>query len=347
MKAASLFFVLFVLAAGTSRAADFYVSPTGSDSNKGSSRKPFASITKARDAARDVKGPNRIILAPGRYFNAEPLVLDDRDSGLTIMGKKPGAVAEVYGGVPVTGWEKWKGDIWRAPVPKGQRFFNLIVDGKPATMAQTPNAGSGYGGGVGFASASITVPPSWRSYDYSDAQVACFIGTCWFNEMRAVLADKADANGSLPINPGCGGMFGGLNSGMSFVRGVLELLDEPGEWCLKHKEGFVYYWPDLSNVEGPLSGTPSDHTIVRPVSERFIEVHGRSPETPARNITLENISLIGSDFSASWELFKSENVDCNTFPASARQGLVFGENVDGLRVVRPPLTPACRPVAAH
>ena len=316
--------------AGSALAADFHVAPNGSDANPGTAKKPFATIAKARDAARESRSQNpesriqnAILLAPGRYFNDTPIILDDRDSGLTVKGEKSGAAAEIYGGVPVTGWEKWQGSIWRAPVPKDKRFFNLIVDGKPATMAQTPNAGSGYGGGVHFSNGRITVPQAWRNYDFSDAQVACFIGTCWFNEMRAVVADKADANGSLPILP-CSGNFGGLNGGMSVVRGVLELLDEPGEWCLKHKEGYVYYWPE--------SGAPADHLIVRPVSEKLLEVHGRTPETPAKNIAIRNVSLIGSDFCAAWELFKNENIDCNILTPPARQGLVFGENVDGLTV---------------
>jgi hypothetical protein len=62
-----------------------------------------------------------------------------------------------------------------------------------------------------------------------------------------------------------------LHAGMNprfFVRGVLELLDEPGEWCLKQKEGFVYY--------RPVSGTPDDHLIVR------LEGLERRPEPPER-----------------------------------------------------------------
>lgn len=328
----STMFISGLLIANSTMAADYYVAPNGNDTNAGTAAQPFATIAKARDAARAVPGPNSILLAPGRYFNETSIVLDERDSGLMIKGTQPGAGAEVYGGMPVTGWEKWKGDIWRAPVPKEKRFFNLIVDGKPATMAQTPNAGSGYGGGVAFSNPWIVVPPAWRQYDFSDAQVACFIGTCWFNEMRAVVADKADAGGGLPILPASGN-FNGINKGMSVVRGVLELLDEPGEWCLKHKEGYVYYWPE--------SGTPGDHVIVRPVAERLLDVHGSTSETPAKNITIQNVSLIGSDFCAAWELFAgADGPDCNTLRPATRQGLVFGENVEGLKVA------GCRILAA-
>lgn len=297
-------------------AAEFRIAPGGNDA-----------LATARDEARKTPGPHTIVLAPGRYFNTGSIVLDERDSGLTIRGAQPGATAEVYGGVPVAGWEKWKGSIWRAPVfapeglrrgtpaPKGARFFNLIVDGKPSTMAQTPNAGSGFGGGAWrISNGAVGVPESWRGYDYSDAQVFAFIGGNWFSEMRAVRAASPDARGVLPVDGGSG-QFGGMNDRF-FLRGVLEFLDEPGEWCLKHKEGFVYYWPK--------SGTPADHVIVRPTCQRLFDISG------AHDVTLENLSLIGSDFCERWYLF-GPNQDGST-PGPLQQGLVFGENVERLGV---------------
>jgi hypothetical protein len=300
-------------------AHEFYVAPNGNDANPGTKSKPFASIIKARDMAREVSRPNRIWLAPGRYFNQGSIVLDERDSGLTIKGDGSGATAEVYGGVPVTGWERWKVNIWRAPVPKRTRFFNLIVDGKPATMAQTPNLGSGYCGGAQMISEdAISVPAAWRAYDFSDAQVAAFIGSGWFNEMRAVYSAQPDDKGVLKIDRGVGEM----NPDRFIVRGVLEFLDEPGEWCLKHDEGYVYYLPK--------SGQPADHVIVRPTAERLLDIHGSSQWMPARDIKLENLSLIGSDFCLNWRLFPPDKT--NSVPEELREGLIFGENVEGLKV---------------
>jgi len=299
-------------------AATFHVAPAGNDHNAGSKDKPFASLPAARDAARAAGGSGHVILlATGRYFHAATLTFDDRDGGLTVKGEQAGATAELYGGLAVTGWEKWKDNIWRAPVPKGKRFFNLIVDGKPATMAQTPNAGSGYGGGAGPAgNGAVHVPKEWRGYDYSDAQVFTFVGSNWFGEMRAVLKSTPDSNGTLPVDAGSGNQGCDMN-GRLFLRGVLEFLDEPGEWCLKHQEGFVYYWPK--------TGTPPDHVIVRPCGERFLEIEGRSPATSAKDITFENISIIGSDFCERWHIF-APGKDGST-PDFLQQGMVFGENV--------------------
>ena len=241
--------------ANETQSSDFHVAPTGNDKNPGTAEKPFATLEKARDAARvSADATKTIHLAKGRYFLAETLKLDERDSGTTWRGDGEKASAEIYGGVPVTGWEKWSGDpkgnIWRAPVPKGKRFFNLIVDGKPAVMAQMPKKGSGFGGGAwGNGNGAVGVPKEWWGYDYSDAQVFCFIGGNWFSEMREVLKPSPDKNGYLPIDGGSG-QFGGMNNRF-FLRGVLEFITEPGEWCVKHKEGFVYYMP--------VSGTPGDH----------------------------------------------------------------------------------------
>ena len=91
---------------------------------------------------------------------------------------------------------------------------------------------------------------------------------------------------------------------------------------MKHKEGFVYFWP--------LTGTPADHLTVRPTSERLFDVEGRTPATPAKGIVFENLSLIGSDFCERWYLF-SPGKDGST-PEPLQQGMVFGENVDKLTI---------------
>jgi hypothetical protein len=324
---------------GVASAATFYISPDGKDANPGTASRPFATLARARDAARTTPGPHTILLAPGRYFHTEPVVFDDRDSGLAIKGAKPGAVATLYGGVPVTGWQKWKGEIWRAPVPKGQRFFNLIVDDRPAVMARTPNAGSGYGGGAkgvkrekGAETDKVHLPPAWRAYDFSDAQIFSFEGNNWFSEMRSVLGPP-DADGNVDLVLG-----NDMGIGRLYIRGVLEFLDEPGEWCLKHKDGYLYYWPARSAVDGTKSGSPTNHLIVRPTGERLLVVQGRSPQTPAKNIVLENLSIVGSDFCANWLNFPTGQD--NSTPEALQQGMVFGENVEGLTVKN------CRLIAA-
>ena len=178
-RGASLIAIIAFAVCATASAADLHVAPNGSDAKgDGSPQKPFATLQKAVIAVRNPESgvTNTILLAPGRYFTDTPITIDERDSGLTIRGIVKGATAEIYGGLPVTGWEKWKGDVWRAKVPVGTRFFNLVVDGRIATMAQWPNAGSGYG------------MPTIDKWDFADAQMFSWLGVNWFSAMGPVTA---------------------------------------------------------------------------------------------------------------------------------------------------------------
>ena len=78
-----------MLAGCISRGPDLtlYVSPDGSDKNCGSMELPFASLARARDAAREA-GKNgalsngvEIVIADGRYSLSEQLKFDAQDSG--------------------------------------------------------------------------------------------------------------------------------------------------------------------------------------------------------------------------------------------------------------------------
>jgi len=72
---------------------EFHVAPTGDDANPGTPARPFATLERARDAARAARRgqtgeatagtPAMIRLAAGRYRRSEPLVLTARDSHTT------------------------------------------------------------------------------------------------------------------------------------------------------------------------------------------------------------------------------------------------------------------------
>lgn len=74
-------------------AAEFHVSPGGSDVNPGTASNPLATLARARDAARTTTGPDTIAMAEGRYVHTGPIEFDERDSGLTVRGTNHGAVA--------------------------------------------------------------------------------------------------------------------------------------------------------------------------------------------------------------------------------------------------------------
>lgn len=80
--------VLMLLAVGSPVRADLFVSPTGSDANPGTKRKPLATLERARDAVRELKQTGRfpekgvtIWLRGGDYLRTQALELSAADSG--------------------------------------------------------------------------------------------------------------------------------------------------------------------------------------------------------------------------------------------------------------------------
>ena len=78
------------------QAGDFYVAPAGRDTNPGTPELPFATLERARDAARQDSG-STVWLTPGCYPRNNTFRLDERDSHTSYRGVN----ARISGGVPV------------------------------------------------------------------------------------------------------------------------------------------------------------------------------------------------------------------------------------------------------
>ncbi|MBK8478981.1 MAG: hypothetical protein IPL39_22655 [Opitutaceae bacterium] len=108
-------FALFLLswaAAASLSAAEFFVSPAGSDSAAGTAAAPFASLTRARDAIRTLKGgaglpPEGITvwLRGGNYNLTATFTLESQDSGTAsapiVYAAYPGEEARITGARPL------------------------------------------------------------------------------------------------------------------------------------------------------------------------------------------------------------------------------------------------------
>jgi len=169
------------IAAITRFAAEVYVSPDGSDKNDGSRNRPFASLARARDAVRALKGhgargPIAVRIMPGEYRVTGTLSLTTADSGtkdapIVYRAETKGA-STFYGGSRLTGFTPVtdKGILARLPAeardkvrqcnlralgikdydelkvrgfsqPPSPPTLELFVDGKPMTLARWPNKG--------------------------------------------------------------------------------------------------------------------------------------------------------------------------------------------------------------
>src|SRR5689334_18999557 len=110
-QAVGLALTLLSFAVQPVRAAEFWVSPDGSDTNSGAKDKPLASIETAQRQARElrrVEAPSitngiHIILRGGVYRLESPLLFRWEDSGTesspTIIEAAPGEKPVLSGGV--------------------------------------------------------------------------------------------------------------------------------------------------------------------------------------------------------------------------------------------------------
>ena len=148
---------------------DFYVSPKGADTNPGTKSRPFASLERARDAARAATHnvPVTVWMRGGDYRRTTTFALTTADSGTAavpvVYRAVPGETVRILGGLPVSKWKKWRGEILRADL-RAQGITNygeilsrgmgrpnvaaleLSFNGQPMTLARWPNVGWAYTG---------------------------------------------------------------------------------------------------------------------------------------------------------------------------------------------------------
>ncbi|MEV2265601.1 right-handed parallel beta-helix repeat-containing protein [Nonomuraea africana] len=112
-----------------------FVDPAGDDAGPGTLERPFATLERARAAAR----PGTVVsLRAGTHRLTEPFLLSSADSGVTYQAYGYGTAAQepvvVSGGRRVTGWRRGDDGVHRAEVP-GLATRQLYVSGRRAARA--------------------------------------------------------------------------------------------------------------------------------------------------------------------------------------------------------------------
>ncbi|QUH01986.1 right-handed parallel beta-helix repeat-containing protein [Saccharopolyspora erythraea] len=150
--------------------AEFFVSPTGDDSAPGTLERPFATLGRARHAARAEAGGVVVHLREGIHVLTETFALDEDDSGRdghrTVYqafgyGTDQQEQAVVSGGREITGWRERDG-VWLAEVGDldtrqlhvdGRRAERAGLDDLPGEAKRTP---------TGYVT-DTTAPLSWQA----------------------------------------------------------------------------------------------------------------------------------------------------------------------------------------
>ncbi|MHC4251185.1 MAG: right-handed parallel beta-helix repeat-containing protein [Planctomycetota bacterium] len=276
-----------------SRQSRFYVSPDGDDESDGSRKEPFATLGQAQSAVRELVAAGlerdvKVLIHAGTYRCPEGLVFDARDSGTeehpVTWAAYRGATARLVGGVRVTGWRRWKGDVLVAEVPEGTEPNQLFEGDERMTLARAPDEGYFRLAGVvkgrekrEFTYRGRDIDP--RGWDLSGARVFIWPGHDWFSQDKPVTAiDPAARKITLGTDQG----YAMRPGNRWFIKNVLGLLDRPGECRIDLAKGKLYAWPRNGGGEG---------RITCATAENVVRVKGDAPERPVRNLHFEGLDI--------------------------------------------------------
>jgi parallel beta-helix repeat protein len=288
--------------------ATFHVSTEGRDAwsgklaspKAGGSDGPFATLTRARDAVRELKAsgklrePATVMVRGGKYFLDRPLVLAAEDSGshecpMTYTAY-PGETPVLSGGRAVTGWEPYKGRIVQCELPwaKGGKWRSrqLFFNGARMRRARWPKfepANPLYGGwalmeGPAFegATSAFSYKPGAFRHRWAkptEGEVSFYGSVGWVMSTVPIRAVHDDARVIELTHSGWQFDVAPWHIPCPFqpdnrfyVENLLEELDQPGQWCFDSEEARLYFWPP----EGPRGKGEA----VVPVLECLIDMVG-------------------------------------------------------------------------
>jgi parallel beta-helix repeat protein len=285
-------------------AQKIYLSPGGDDNNPGTIEKPLATLTAARNRAREyrknnqVNQPIEIIALEGEYFMNEPLVLTSEDAASSsaplVFRTENGTKAVFYGGVKIVGFEKVNDKLWRAfiagVVNYGRYFEQLYANNERLCRARTPNEGfffikkvtqtiidsaklDQFLGGTtkGLAVQRIEIDTSVTKYlnsfskqDFDDVLITFYHN--WDNIRKHITGYNREKSMIFTTGVPMIGWNMFRNDTHYKVENFKAALDAPGEWFLE-RSGYLYYMPH----EGE---TLQNSTFYAPQLKEFIKIQG-------------------------------------------------------------------------
>lgn len=264
----------------------FFVSADGKDSNKGTMKRPFRTIEKALEAARNEKGEITLYLREGVYRLSAPLILTASDGNsekkLTLTSF-PNEKATISGGVLLNlDWQPYERGIWQAKVNQDVEIDMLLVNGEIRHMARYPNYDEQ---AVRFhgTSSQATAPERVKGWKHPETGFLHAMHNSDWGDFHYRIKGRKE-NGELILEGGWqNNRQSGLHPENRMVENIFEELDAPGEWFFDRKEKTLYYYP----LEGE---QPATAVFETPQLKHLIEVRG-TQAAPAENIVIRNLNL--------------------------------------------------------
>ncbi|GAA2821923.1 right-handed parallel beta-helix repeat-containing protein [Nonomuraea rubra] len=289
---------------------DFYVAPNGADRGPGNSaQRPWKTIEHARDQIRGIRHQSCDIVVnvkAGDYVVDRTIEFTEADSGrnghrvIYRSADGPGK-ARLLGARPVTGWEKYKDNIYKTKVDR--TFYTLFEDGKRATTARYPNRRSDDVWAPYLTSVLkepekeavyqwlYSKPGDWdKSWNLDNAQVMVWSGGSWswFTDTVPIQNPSWDDNQLTLEHWTRYALVNSRGGSRYYLQNSLDFLDQAGEYYFDFKNSEVYYWPKSSIDK-----------VMAPTVKTILSLKGSTPDKRVRNLSFDGLALQYSDF-VSW-----------------------------------------------
>lgn len=310
-----LLIALVIVTARTLPAADFVVAPAGDDRNPGTASRPFATLTRARDAIRDAQrtAPPRsyeVAIRGGLYRVTETIVFSLEDSapaGHTITYAAETSDRPVFSAstlIPDAAWTKDPdGPRWRATLPASVRPFLTLYDptGRlPRARGPAFSPTRDYRTGEGLDKSTLAFPPgALRDWpELADAEIVIRPNYGWVLDilpLESVDVATGLARTRIPASYPMVKIRWGLRDvntkGTVWVENVSDVLDEPGEWTLNTVTRTLALIP---------RGGERPTGIAVPQLTELLRIEGKIDyagpvDQPVRGLVFRGLSFTGGD----------------------------------------------------
>jgi len=310
----------------------FTVAIDGDDGNPGTEQRPFATLHRARDAARDVEGPVTVRVRGGTHYLAEPLVFTAEDSRTAAAPLRfeatAGEEATISGAVTLElEWEPCRDGIWKADLtdqtdpsdPSDLILDQLFVNGVRKRLARYPSydpddptaKGKGvFPVGQTFGDHPVTelefytapeggfLPSAeWKHPEEAILHVRWFLGQQIFR-LRGIDHERKRfllGRGGWHWNSRIFPMEGEIRFSRAHVENVFEELNDPGEWYYDRREHVLYYMPE--------DGEDMVTAVIEvPQLRQLVELRG-DQDNPVRHVTFSGFRFTHTTtvFMEPWE----------------------------------------------
>ena len=290
---------------------EFYVSPTGADTNSGTEARPFRTLAHARDVIRTINramtGDIVVYLRGGVYPVTASVEFQAADSGRNGFHVIYRAFANeapiVSGGVPVTGWKLDHGKVYRAKLNWDGKLRSLYVNGVRARMTQADFTGHGPWGEFtikGDEPWAETPGKTLDGVEFLSPEVPAFANPgdvelvqhrTW-NFLVLGVRGIAKDNGYtvLKLQQPYGAIAATLAwhcyvdpKGAFTIRNAYELMKSPGEFYFNRSTHTIYYFANGEDM--------SRATVIAPLSEGLLRIAGNSPTDRVKNLVFTGLTF--------------------------------------------------------